>query len=163
MDKMGWLERGQSRIGEGRHAPLRRCIAGDVLPGWAREGLAEAMRTSRVENDPSEPGGWRHVLYAFVPWVTGAALVLFSVLMVAYENRYRSAVRHEIETRVKGKQQAAALVTAYRLQGYLGDVTSKLRLISRLTATQRPADDRMYADEVHFKARVLAAAAAPVS
>ena len=93
------------------------------------------MRTSKVENDASEPRGWRHVVYAFGPWATGAALILFSVLIVAYENRYRSAVRHEIETRLKGKQEAAALVAAHRLRGYLGDVTSKLHLIAGLAAT----------------------------
>ena len=90
------------------------------------------MRSSTMERETAAPRNWRHILYSFGPWATGVALILFSVLVVAYENRYRGAVRHEIKTRLKGRQEAVALVAAQRLQGYLGDVASKLRLISQL-------------------------------
>ena len=80
----------------------------------------------------TSPKGWRHTLYAFGPWAIGAALLLFSILVVAYENRYHGAVRQEIRTRLVSKQETMALLAAHRLREYLDDVTAKLRLVARL-------------------------------
>lgn len=78
--------------------------------------------------------GWRRWLYAFGPWGIGGALVLFTVLVVAYENRYRRAVKHEIETRLVARQEALALVCGQRLRDYLADVGAKLDLMSQVLA-----------------------------
>lgn len=76
--------------------------------------------------------GWQQWAYAFGPWAVGVAIVLLSVLVVAYENRYRGAVREEIETRLTARQEAAAMVAAHGLRDYLNDVVVKLQLVAQL-------------------------------
>lgn len=83
----------------------------------------------------SSPRGWRHFLYAFGPWAVGVAVVLFSILVVAYENRYRSAVRSEIENRFIYAQETAARDAAGRLRDNLGDMISRLQMLAGLTET----------------------------
>lgn len=73
---------------------------------------------------------WWRFLYSSGAWATGMGLVLFSVLVVAYENRYRTAVRQEIETSLIAEQEVAASVAAQRLGSYIIDVTGKLRLMA---------------------------------
>jgi diguanylate cyclase (GGDEF)-like protein len=58
------------------------------------------------------------------------ALVLFSVIVVAYENRYRTAVRQEIQTSLIAEQEVAASVAAQKLGNYIVDVAGKLRLMA---------------------------------
>lgn len=93
------------------------------------------MRMSKVgdRRQGGRPRGWRHFLYAFGPWAMGAAIVLFSILVVAYENRYRTAVRREIENRFIYNQETTAREAASRLRDYLGDMTTRLQILARLT------------------------------
>ncbi len=73
---------------------------------------------------------WWRFLYSSGGWATGVGLVLFSVVVVAYENRYRTAVKQEIETSLIAEQEVAASVAAQRLGSYIIDVTGKLRLMA---------------------------------
>ncbi|MBN2583633.1 MAG: GGDEF domain-containing protein [Planctomycetes bacterium] len=73
---------------------------------------------------------WWRFVYSSGAWATGIGLVLFSVLVVAYENRYRTAVRHEIQTSLIAEQEVIASVAAQRLGSYIIDVTAKLRLMA---------------------------------
>lgn len=72
------------------------------------------------------------MVYSFGPWAIGGAVVLFSILVVAYENRYRSAVRHEISNRLIYAQETTARVASERLSEYLADTLAKLNLIAEL-------------------------------
>jgi diguanylate cyclase (GGDEF)-like protein len=76
--------------------------------------------------------GWRQAVYSFGPWAIGGAVVLFSILVVAYENRYRGAVRHEISNRLIYGQETTARIASQRLSEYLADTLTKLDLIAEL-------------------------------
>jgi len=74
---------------------------------------------------------WWRLVYSSGSWATGIGLILGSILIVAYENRYRDAVRDEIQTSMLWEQEVMASLAAQRLGSYVTDVTAKLRLISQ--------------------------------
>lgn len=87
-----------------------------------------------AENKKTLSSRWWRLLYASGSWATGVALILGSVLIVAYENRYRHAIRHEIQTKMVTDQEVTAAEAAQRLGSYITDVTAKLQLISQQAA-----------------------------
>ncbi|NIA21794.1 MAG: diguanylate cyclase [Anaerolineaceae bacterium] len=84
-----------------------------------------------TENKKKLSSRWWQLIYSSGSWATGIALILGSVLIVAYENRYRHAVRDEIQTKMVNDQEVVASVAAERLGSYVTGVTAKLRLISQ--------------------------------
>ncbi len=77
---------------------------------------------------------WWRLVYSSGSWATGIGLILGSILVVAYENRYRGAVRHEILTSMLSEQEVMASLAAQRLGSYITSVTAKPRLISQQAA-----------------------------
>lgn len=93
-------------------------------------------RQTDQTTDGRKRRSWRRALYAFSPWAIGGVLLLFSVLVVAYENRHRAVLRNEVATRLTASQEAAASVGTYRLETYLADAIAKLRLIAEIAGTR---------------------------
>ena len=76
-------------------------------------------------------GRW---LLAIGPWATVAAVVLFNVLVVAYERRFRDAMRTQARAAIAADQEGAVLQAAEAGHNYLSDVLMELRLIAKLVA-----------------------------
>lgn len=77
------------------------------------------------------PGRW---LLAIGPWAIVAAVVLFNVLVVAYEHRFRDAMRTQARAAIAAEQEGAVLQAAEAGHNYLSDVLMELRLIAKLVA-----------------------------
>jgi len=60
--------------------------------------------------------------------------VLFNVLVLAYEHRFRNAMRTQARAAIVAEQEGAVLQAAEALHNYLSDVLMELRLIAKMVA-----------------------------